>query len=49
LVRRVAHGALVALGISGLQLPLEETRVQKRLFDHRVVDSLQPPLTHFRE
>jgi len=49
LVRRVARGALLAVGFTALQYFGEDFALERRLFDHRVVDSLQAPLTHYHE
>ena len=49
LVRRVARGALLAVGFTALQFFGEDAAAEGRLFDHRVVDSLQAPLTHYHE
>lgn len=49
LVRRVARGALLAVSFTALQFFSEDRTEQRRLFDHRVVDNLQAPLTHYRE
>jgi len=49
LVRRMARGALLAVGFTALQYFTEDSFDQRRLFDHRVVDNLQAPLTHYRE
>ena len=49
LVRQVARGALLAVGFTALQYFGEDFALERRLFDHRVVDSLQAPLTHYHE
>ncbi len=49
LVRRVAHGTLLAVGFTALQFFSDDAIESKRLFDHRVVDNLQAPLTHYHE
>jgi len=49
LVRRVARGALFAVGLTALQYFGEDFALERRLFDHRVVDNLQAPLTHYHE
>jgi len=45
----MARGALLAVGFTALQYFTEDSFDQRRLFDHRVVDNLQAPLTHYRE
>lgn len=49
LAQRLARGALLAVGFTALQYFTEDATEERRLFDHRVVDSLQAPLTHYRE
>lgn len=49
LVRRMARGALLAVGFTALQFFGEDLAAERRLFDHRVVDNLQAPLTHYHE
>jgi len=45
----MAHGALLAVSFSAAQFFSEDGVESKRLFDHRVVDNLQTPLTHYHE
>lgn len=49
LVRQVARGALLAVGFTALQYFGEDFALERRLFDHRMVDNLQAPLTHYHE
>ena len=49
LARRVAHGALLAVGFTAMQFFIEDGSESKRLFDSRLVDSLRAPLTHYHE
>ncbi len=49
LVSRVARGALLAVSFTAMQFFTEEGFESKRLFDHRVVDNLQAPLTRYHE
>ena len=49
LVRRMARGALLAASFTAVQFFSEDTTESKRLFDHRVVDTLREPLTHYHE
>jgi hypothetical protein len=49
LVRRAAHGALLAASFTAMQFFTGEVGEPKRWFDQRVVDNLQTPLTHYRE
>ncbi|MEO6873430.1 MAG: hypothetical protein ABI222_01275 [Opitutaceae bacterium] len=49
LVRRVARGALLVVSFSALQYFNDDGFESKRLFDHRVVDNLQAPLTHYHD
>ena len=49
LVRQAAQSALLAVSFTAMQFFTEESAESKRLFDHRVVDNLQAPLTHYHE
>ena len=49
LVRRVAHGALMAVSFTAMQFFMEDSAESKRLFDSRLVDSLRAPLTRYHE
>lgn len=49
LVKRMARGALLAVGFTALQYFGEDLAADRRLFDARVVDRLQAPLTHYHE
>jgi hypothetical protein len=49
LVRQAARGALLAMSFTAMQFFTEDSTESKRLFDHRVVDNLQAPLTHYHE
>jgi len=49
LVRQAARGALLAVSFTAMQFFTEEATESKRLFDYRVVDNLQAPLTHYHE
>ena len=48
-MRRVARNALRAMGFSKPESAGADAREHDRLFDHRIVDSLHPPLSHYRE
>ena len=49
LVRQVAKGALLAVSFTAMQFFIEDGGESKRLFDHRLVDNLRAPLTHYHE
>ena len=45
----MARGVLLAASFTALQFFTEDSADQRRLFDHRVVDNLQAPLTHYHD
>lgn len=48
-LHRAARGALLAASFTAMQFFNDEAGEPRRLFDSRVVDSLQAPLTHYHE
>lgn len=49
LVRRVARGTLLAVGLTAVQFVSPEATTKWELFDSGLVDSLHVPLTRYHE
>jgi hypothetical protein len=49
IVRRMAHGTLLAVTLAAAHVDVDEVSERKRLFDSGLLDRLKAPLTRYRE